>query len=90
MLRVLCREDFSIQSAKMFAVDLKMAVEWLDAHFIYTKEQARILLIRSGLHVAMWFCSWFLLYSTTSAASSRSKCRGHAGYCQLRFCIPTM
>ena len=41
MLRVLCREDFSIQSAKMFAADLKMAVDWLDAHFIYTKEQAR-------------------------------------------------
>ena len=40
VLRVLCREDFSIQSAKMFAADLKMAIDWLDAHFIYTPEQA--------------------------------------------------
>lgn len=39
VLRVLCREDFSIQSAKMFVSDLKMALEWLDAHFIYTPEQ---------------------------------------------------
>jgi len=39
VLRVLCREDFSIQSAKMFVADLKTALKWLDAHFIYTPEQ---------------------------------------------------
>ena len=39
VLRVLCREDFSIQSAKMFASDLKTALGWLDAHFIYSPEQ---------------------------------------------------
>ncbi len=51
VLRVLCREDFSIQSAKMFAADLKMAIDWLDAHFIYTPEQA---------------CHWLLTVSATA------------------------
>ena len=43
MLRVLCREDFSIQSARMFVADVKTALEWLDAHFIYTPKQARLM-----------------------------------------------
>ena len=54
VLRVLCREDFSIQSAKMFAADLKMAIEWLDAHFIYTPEQA-------CLEIGATSCRWSLL-----------------------------
>jgi glutamate decarboxylase len=41
VLRVLCREDFSVQSADMFVNDLKMALDWLDAHFIYTPEQIK-------------------------------------------------
>lgn len=41
VLRVLCREDFSVQSADKFVEDLKRATEWLDAHFIYTPEQMK-------------------------------------------------
>ena len=61
VLRVLCREDFSIQSAKMFAADLKMAIDWLDAHFIYTQEQA---CLDEGANGCRWpCCGWFRFIS---------------------------
>jgi hypothetical protein len=43
VLRVLCREDFSMQSAESFVDDLKQALSWLDGHFIYTPQQLRSL-----------------------------------------------
>jgi hypothetical protein len=39
VLRVLCREEFSIASAKTFVDDVKQAMEWLSGHYIYTPEQ---------------------------------------------------
>ena len=43
VLRVLCREDFSMQSAESFVDDLKQAMTWLDGHFIYTPQQLKAL-----------------------------------------------
>ena len=43
VLRVLCREDFSMQSAESFVDDLKQALSWLDGHFIYTPQQLKAL-----------------------------------------------
>lgn len=43
VLRVLCREDFSMQSAESFVDDLKQALSWLDGHFIYTAQQLKAL-----------------------------------------------
>ena len=43
VLRVLCREDFSMQSAESFVEDLKQALAWLDGHFIYTPQQLKAL-----------------------------------------------
>ena len=39
MLRVLCREEFSVAAAKTFVEDLKRAMQWLTGHFLYTPEQ---------------------------------------------------
>lgn len=39
VLRVLCREEFSISSARTFVEDVKHAMEWLTGHYIYTPEQ---------------------------------------------------
>ena len=39
VLRVLCREEFSIAAAKTFVEDVKRAMEWLTGHFLYTPEQ---------------------------------------------------
>ena len=39
VLRVLCREDFSISSAQAFLEDVRRAMDWLDNHYIYTPEQ---------------------------------------------------
>lgn len=39
VLRVLCREEFSISSARTFVEDIKNAMEWLTGHYIYTPEQ---------------------------------------------------
>lgn len=39
VLRVLCREEFSISSARTFVDDVKTAMEWLTGHYIYTPEQ---------------------------------------------------
>lgn len=41
VLRVLCREDFTAQTGTMFVNDLRIALEWLDAHFIFTPEQLK-------------------------------------------------
>ena len=43
VLRVVCREDFSMQSAESFVDDLKQALSWLDGHFIYTPQQLKAL-----------------------------------------------
>ena len=39
VLRVLCREEFSVAAAKTFVDDLKRAMQWLTGHFMYTPEQ---------------------------------------------------
>ena len=39
VLRVLCREEFSVAAAKTFVDDLKRAMQWLTGHFLYTPEQ---------------------------------------------------
>ena len=39
MLRVLCREEFSVAAARTFVEDLKRAMQWLTGHFLYTPEQ---------------------------------------------------
>ena len=39
VLRVLCREEFSIAAAKTFVEDVKRAMDWLTGHFLYTPEQ---------------------------------------------------
>lgn len=39
VLRVLCREEFSVAAAKTFVEDLKRAMQWLTGHFLYTPEQ---------------------------------------------------
>ena len=39
VLRVLCREEFGIASAKSFVEDVQRAMEWLSGHYIYTPEQ---------------------------------------------------
>lgn len=41
VLRVLCREEFGIASAKTFVEDVQRAMEWLTSHYIYTPEQVR-------------------------------------------------
>ena len=41
VLRVLCREEFGIASAKTFVEDLKRSMEWLTSHYIYTPEQVQ-------------------------------------------------
>ena len=43
VLRVLCREDFSMQSAESFVDDLKQAMSWLDGHYIYTPQQLKLM-----------------------------------------------
>ena len=83
MLRVLCREDFSIQSAKMFAVDLKMAIEWLDAHFIYNKEQA---CLDEGRHMIPHMVLLRVL-SVRPRMPKPCLCHGMPGYKALQFCI---
>ena len=41
-LRVVCREDFSRQSADTLLEDIIRAVDWLDAHYsVYTPQQVR-------------------------------------------------
>ncbi len=93
VLRVLCREDFSIQSAKMFAVDLKMAVEWLDAHFIYTKEQACTLAGRLPLELARCFalvllaiCRQLLRRDSRSSAEGMQVMKSSLSYPPSRSC----
>ncbi|KAK9904949.1 hypothetical protein WJX75_006195 [Coccomyxa subellipsoidea] len=39
VLRVLCREELSISSARTFVEDVKTAMEWLTGHYIYTPQQ---------------------------------------------------
>lgn len=39
VLRVLCREEFSVAAAKTFVDDLKRAMQWLTGHYMYTPEQ---------------------------------------------------
>ena len=39
VLRVLCREEFSVAAAKTFVEDLKRAMQWLTGHYMYTPEQ---------------------------------------------------
>ena len=39
VLRVLCREEFSVAAARTFVEDLKRAMQWLTGHFMYTPEQ---------------------------------------------------
>ena len=39
VLRVLCREELSISSARTFVEDVKTAMEWLTGHYIYTPRQ---------------------------------------------------
>ena len=41
VLRVLCREEFSVASAKTFVDDLKRAMQWLSGHYMYTPEQVQ-------------------------------------------------
>lgn len=41
LLRVVCREEFTLHSAERLLQDLRSALSWLDSHFIYTPEQAR-------------------------------------------------
>ena len=43
VLRVVCREEFSMQSAESLVKDLKQALAWLDSHFIYTPQQLKAL-----------------------------------------------
>ena len=43
VLRVVCREDFSVQSAESFVEDLKQALAWLDGHFICAPQQLKAL-----------------------------------------------
>ena len=45
VLRVVCREEFSMESAESFVQDLKQALAWLDSHFIYTPQQLKALQI---------------------------------------------
>lgn len=45
VLRVVCREEFSMESAESFVEDLKQALAWLDSHFIYTPQQLKALQI---------------------------------------------
>ena len=45
VLRVVCREEFSMESAESFVADLKQALAWLDSHFIYTPQQLKALQI---------------------------------------------
>ena len=42
MLRVLCREEFGIASAKTFVEDVQRSLEWLTSHYIYTPEQVHL------------------------------------------------
>ena len=42
VLRVLCREEFSVSAAKTFVEDVKRAMQWLTGHFMYTPEQVRL------------------------------------------------
>ena len=42
VLRVLCREEFSVAAAKTFVDDLKRAMQWLTGHYMYTPEQVPI------------------------------------------------
>ena len=44
VLRVLCREEFGIASAKTFVEDVQRSLEWLTSHYIYTPEQVRLLM----------------------------------------------
>ena len=41
LLRVVCREEFSLHSSDKLLKDLRYALSWLDSHFIYTPEQVR-------------------------------------------------
>ena len=42
VLRVLCREEFGIASAKTFVEDVQRSMEWLTSHYIYTPEQVNV------------------------------------------------
>lgn len=42
VLRVLCREEFSISSARTFVEDIKTAMDWLTGHYIYTPQQVSV------------------------------------------------
>ena len=44
VLRVLCREEFGIASAKTFVEDVQRSLEWLTSHYIYTPEQVHPLM----------------------------------------------
>ena len=48
LLRVVCREEFSLHSAEKLLQDLRHALAWLDSHYIYTPEQARWAGLRSA------------------------------------------
>jgi hypothetical protein len=74
VLRVLCREEFGIASAKSFVEDVQRAMEWLSGHYIYTPEQARPA------------CS-FLSLCAQSAACSHLHARAGAAFFPL-FCLP--
>jgi hypothetical protein len=39
VLRIVCRWDFSPQLVAELLEDLQEALDWLDCHYIYTKEQ---------------------------------------------------
>ena len=47
VLRVLCREEFSVAAAKTFVDDLKRAMQWLTGHYMYTPEQVPLALTLS-------------------------------------------
>ena len=74
VLRVLCREEFSVAAAKTFVDDLKRAMQWLTGHFMYTPEQV----CHISTNTSLLNMPPIMLFS---AAESRLACRACSLVC---------
>lgn len=79
LLRVVCREEFSLHSAEKLLEHLRHALAWLDSHYIYTPEQARwtgLICAHALQHVLLHAD---LLYALPMTQLGRQPARTHVG-----------